>query len=105
MGQKQAKAGFSSRQAWVEPVFSVLRGNQNLNRFRRKGLAGVQVEFGLHVLSYNIGRLIAFLCARYLGVMVRIGMFMGQCVGYETKRVRIDRLKNIPDYQRLAVAI
>jgi hypothetical protein len=105
MGQKQAKARFSSRQAWVEPVFSVLRGNQNLNRFRRKGLAGVRVEFGLHVLAYNIGRLIAFLFARYLGVMVRIGIFMGQCVGHETIRVRVDRLKNIPDYQNLAVAI
>ncbi|MFQ3244584.1 MAG: transposase [Arenicella sp.] len=63
MGHKAAKQRFGSRQAWVEPVFSVLRGNQGLNRFRGKGLASVQTEFGLHVLAYNLGRLLAFLYA------------------------------------------
>jgi len=61
MEQKQAKIRFGQRKAWVEPVFSVLRGAQNLNRFRRKGIEAVHLEFGLHVLAYNIGRLIAYL--------------------------------------------
>ena len=65
MSHEAAKKRFRSRQAWVEPVFSVLRGNQGLNRFRRKGLTGVQTEFGLHVLAYNLGRLLAFLCTEY----------------------------------------
>jgi len=73
MEQKQAKKRFSCRQAWVEPVFSVLRGNQNLNRFRRKGIEKVRVEFGLHVLAYNIGRLIAFFCALFMVMAGSIG--------------------------------
>ena len=90
MGQKQVKARYSCcRQAWVEPVFSVLRGNQNLNRFRRKGLDGVRVEFGLHVLAYNIGRLIAFLCACYLTLLACIGLFTGQSSEQGIIRVRL----------------
>lgn len=65
MSHKAAKQRFRNRQAWVEPVFSVLRGNQGLNRFRRKGLESVQTEFGLHVLAYNLGRLLAFFCALF----------------------------------------
>jgi len=60
MGQAGAKALFCKRQAWVEPVFSVLRGAQGLNRFRRRGLTGVKIEFSLHILAYNLGRAIAF---------------------------------------------
>ena len=72
MGQAQAQKRFSQRQVWVEPVFSVLRGQQNLNRFRRKGIGKVRVEFGLHVLAYNIGRLIAFFCAYFVAVIGHI---------------------------------
>lgn len=90
MGQKQVKARYSCcRQAWVEPVFSVLRGNQNLNRFRRKGLDGVRVEFGLHVLAYNIGRLIAFLRACSLALLVCIGLFTEQSNELGIIRVRL----------------
>jgi hypothetical protein len=59
MRHPEAKRRFSRRQAMVEPVFSVLRGLQGLNRFRRKGLAAVRTEFALHVLAYNLGRAIA----------------------------------------------
>jgi len=60
MGQPGAKRQYSKRQSWVEPVFSVLRGCQGLNRFRRRGLAGVKTEFALHILAYNLGRAVAF---------------------------------------------
>lgn len=98
MGQKQAKARFSKRQAWVEPVFSVLRGQQNLNRFRRKGLARVRAEFGLHVLAYNIGRLIAFLNTRYSGVLGRYMLLIGQYCSERKIRVRVKQVENIPDH-------
>lgn len=60
MQQPQAKQRFSQRQAMVEPVFSVLRGIQGLNRFRRRGLASVQSEFALHMLAYNLSRAVAY---------------------------------------------
>jgi transposase len=50
---------YKQRQAMVEPVFSYLRGVQGLRRFHRKGLAGVRVEFALHALAYNLGRVLA----------------------------------------------
>ena len=56
MEHPQAKRLFRQRQAMVEPVFSVLRGRQGLNRFRRRGLLGVKREFALHVLAYNLKR-------------------------------------------------
>lgn len=54
-----AQQRYRQRAGWVEPVFSQLRGKQGLNRFRRKGLAAVRVEFALHALAYNLGRAIA----------------------------------------------
>ncbi len=61
MQQAQAQEVFRQRQAMVEPVFSVLRLSQGLNRFRRRGLAGVKREFALHVLAYNLSRALAAL--------------------------------------------
>lgn len=52
---------YRQRAGWVEPVFSQLRLSQGLNRFRRKGLAGVRLEFAVHALAYNLGRLIALI--------------------------------------------
>jgi len=45
----------------VEPVFARLRGQQHLNRFRRRGLTAVTREFALHALAYNLGRVVALL--------------------------------------------
>jgi len=72
MRQPAAQRHFSKRQAWVEPVFSVLRGKQGLNRFRRKGLAGVRLEFSLHIIAYNMGRALAFSLCGYLAKLCRI---------------------------------
>jgi len=43
----------------VEPVFSALRQQQGLSRFRRRGLAGAKREFSLHALAYNLARALA----------------------------------------------
>ena len=40
----------------VEPVFAELRERQGLTRFRRRGLAGVRLEFALHCTAYNLKR-------------------------------------------------
>lgn len=61
MAQPQVRPIFGKRQAMVEPVFSHLRGRQNLNRFRRRGMQGVEREFALHVIAYNLSRAIALL--------------------------------------------
>jgi len=65
MLQPKAKQRFKQRKAMVEPVFSVLRGSQGLNRFRRKGLAGVKLEFALHILAYNLSRIVAYQVKKY----------------------------------------
>jgi transposase len=63
MTHPQARAIFSKRKAMVEPVFSHLRGQQGLDRFRRKGLHRVKSEFALHILAYNLSRAVALLRA------------------------------------------
>ena len=59
MSHSGAKKRLCQRKAMVEPVFSHLRIRQNFNRFRRKGLLGVKVEFSLQIMAYNISRAIA----------------------------------------------
>jgi len=61
MSQPKAQARYAKRKAWVEPVFSSLRDRQRLNRFRRKGLSSVRVEFRLHVMAYNLSRVVALM--------------------------------------------
>lgn len=59
MTHPSAQTVFRQRKAMVEPVFSVLRQQQGLTRFRRRGLAGVKREFSLHILAYNLARAVA----------------------------------------------
>jgi hypothetical protein len=63
MQHPQARRIFSQRKAIVEPVFGSLRGQQGLNRFRRRGLAAVRREFALHVMAHNLSRAAALLRA------------------------------------------
>jgi hypothetical protein len=65
MQHRQARRIFSQRKAIVEPVFSSLRCQQGLNRFRRRGLKAVKREFALHVLAYNLSRAVALLGALF----------------------------------------
>lgn len=58
MRQPKARKAYRKRQAMVEPVFSTLRGQQGLNRFRRFGSQKVKLEFSLHCIAYNVGRLL-----------------------------------------------
>lgn len=59
MQQPEAQARYLKRQGMVEPVFSHLRYRQGLNRFRRKGLKAVRLEFSLHAMAYNLSRVLA----------------------------------------------
>lgn len=63
MEHPQARAIFSRRKAMVEPVFSHLREQQGLSRFRRKGLERVKREFAIHIMAYNLSRAVALLRA------------------------------------------
>jgi transposase len=68
MQHSQARRIFSQRKAIVEPVFSSLRGQQGLDRFRRRGLQAVRREFALHVMAYNLSRAVALLRALFFYV-------------------------------------
>lgn len=59
MQDPEIRGRYCKRQGMVEPVFGHLRYQQGLNRFRRKGLAGVRLEFSLHALAYNLSRAVA----------------------------------------------
>lgn len=77
MEHPQARAIFSRRKAMVEPVFSHLREQQGLSRFRRKGLQRVRREFALHVMAYNLSRAVALLRAflpEFLAIRASIGL-------------------------------
>lgn len=68
MSHPKARQQYRHRQAWVEPVFSELRGIQGLNRFRRKGLEKVKAEFSLHAVAHNIRRMVKILESRAKGL-------------------------------------
>lgn len=59
MQEPAIRQRYKQRQAMVEPVFSVLKLRQGLRRFRRRGLKGVQTEFALHAMAYNLSRVVA----------------------------------------------
>lgn len=72
MEQPQVRQMFAQRKAMVEPVFATLRERQGLNRFHRRGLRAVRLEFRLHIMAYNLGRALAYarrgLWGRLLGL-------------------------------------
>lgn len=70
MQQRQVRGIFSQRKAMVEPVFSHLRGQQGLNRFRRSGLKAVKREFALHVMAYNLSRAVALVGALFVALFI-----------------------------------
>lgn len=49
-----ARKHYAQRKAMVEPVFSVLKGRQRLQRFHRFGLVMAAAEFALHCIAYNL---------------------------------------------------
>ena len=59
MTQEGARKRYRKRQAMVEPVFSELKREQGLERFRRRGLVAVRLEFALHACAHNLRRMLA----------------------------------------------
>ena len=53
MEQPSAQLAYRQRAAIVEPVFARLRA-AGLNRFRRRGLRGVRLEFALACVAHNV---------------------------------------------------
>jgi transposase len=72
MQQRGARGVYRQRQAMVEPVFSHLRNQQGLERFRRRGLRAVKREFALHVLAHNLSRAVALLAAALFPLLFAI---------------------------------
>jgi len=70
----QTSMWMKRRKAMIEPVFSELRELQGLVRFRRRGLAGAQVEFALHATAHNIRRMIVLLARRAGGSSLLAGI-------------------------------
>lgn len=64
MSQPKARTTYRQRQAWVEPVFGELRYIQRLQRFRRRGVEKVKVEFNLHAMAHNLRRMLKLLQER-----------------------------------------
>ncbi|MDE9486402.1 transposase [Xenorhabdus bovienii] len=62
----------SQRKSIVESVFSALRGIQGLERFRRKGLSAVKLEFTLHAMAYNLSRAVALI----LGIITMLTRYL-----------------------------
>jgi hypothetical protein len=100
MQQPQARRIFSQRKAIVEPVFSSLRRQQGLDRFRRRGLQGVTREFALHVMAYNLSRAVALLRALFFCLYVAVYVFVqSSCPAEDTvflslrRRLRFQRVR------------
>jgi hypothetical protein len=53
--QVRAERGVRSKS--VEPCFASTKGPQGLRRFHRRGVRGARLEFRLHALAHNMGRL------------------------------------------------
>ncbi|OTA20588.1 hypothetical protein Xbed_01392 [Xenorhabdus beddingii] len=61
MANLESKQLLCQRKSIVEPVFSALLGIQGLERFRRKGLSAVKLEFTLHAIAYNLSRAVVLI--------------------------------------------
>ena len=73
MEHPQARKRYRCRQAMVG--VQCIAGQTGLNRFRRRGLSGVRLEFALHIMAYNLSRVVAVLA--YVGIYVRYAVHIG----------------------------
>jgi transposase len=82
MKEPEIRQRYVQRQAMVEPVFSVLKLRQGLRRFKRRGLKGVQTEFALHAMAYNLSRVvaIAYFIALYKRLKASLGVLNKSCL-------------------------
>jgi len=54
---QMGRAVYQRRKALVEPVLGALKEQRGMRRFRLRGLSGVQIEFTLATLAFNLTRL------------------------------------------------
>lgn len=85
MSDPQKQERYRQRKAMVEPVFSVLRLKQGLTRFRRRHAQGARLELMLHLIAYNLSRVVAagflslFWCFQRALSLIRGRMAMRKC--------------------------
>jgi hypothetical protein len=96
MRHRQARRIFSQRKAIVEPVFSGLREQQGLDRFRRRGLKAVKREFALHVMAYNLARAVALLRALFFLFYAALRSLRGAACAFPCSMLRFARLRLQP---------
>jgi len=51
---REVRLKYTKRKQMVEPIFAEIKKRQGLERFRRKGLSKVTVEFTLHCIAHNL---------------------------------------------------
>lgn len=52
----EVKKLYAKRGAWVEPVHGEQKHHQGMQRFRRRGLKKVRLEYSLHCMAHNLRR-------------------------------------------------
>ena len=90
MEHPAAKKAYRKRQGMVEPVFGYLRTVQGMNRFRRRGLNAVTLEFTLHILAYNLSRVVAYVFLT--GVLIFMNERITIRYRYAFKRRALERV-------------
>ncbi len=96
MQQPQVRKVFAQRKVMVEPVFSHLRGQQGLTRFRRRGLAAVTREFALHAIAYNLTRAVALLRAIFGLILLASALVRGRIFDLIASSLEISGLNPAP---------
>jgi transposase len=83
MREPRAQQQYRRRKGMVEPVFGELKHLQGLQRFRRRGLAKVRLEFSLHAMAHNLRRLLArgSCPGPVFSSLGRLGVILGQLWG------------------------
>lgn len=65
MSDPEKQIRYAQRKAMVEPVFSAVRMQHKLMRFRRAHGRGARLEWRLHMMAHNLGRVVAARLCRY----------------------------------------
>ena len=70
--QERAREVYRRRMAIAEPVHAELRERLGLRRFRRRGLNGVQGEFALYCIAFNLKKVLAHGPVLLIWMLVRL---------------------------------
>jgi hypothetical protein len=80
----RARQDYRARSHIAERPLAELKTRQGLTRFHRRGLRGAAVEFSLHCIAYNLGRVVARFVVH--GICIR---FRGRDITVDATRLRV----------------